>query len=280
MTADREAIDTSRELADFLRTRRERLTPEDVGLPPRRAGRTPGLRREDVAALAHVSTDYVSRLEQARGLRPSADVIDALAGALRLSDDETAYLYRLSGHVFPSRRTADETVDSLRALVTALSPLPAMLVDERFDIVAWNPEMSALMVDFANIPDSQRNTVWLCVLHPALVDFYRDREKILREGIADLRAAWAARPDDPALTGLVQTLRRRSPEFSELWQQRDVHVLAQGVKRLRHAEHGDVNVHYDTLTPLGDHGWRVYVYRAADQPSQRALDAIAAGVRP
>ena len=274
----RGGIDAARELADFLRGRRERLTPEMVGLRPRRPGRTPGLRREEVAQLASVSADYVTRLEQARGLRPSAEVINALSRALHLDDDETAYLYGLAGHAPPTRPTAQDTIGSLTALVTALSPLPAMLVDDHFDIRAWNPEMSALMLDFDSVPPGQRNTIWLCAMHPAMPAYYRDRARIMREGIADLRAAWASRPEDSALAELVQTLCRDSAEFARFWDQRDVKVTADGIKKLRHATAGPLDVHYNTLTPLGDRHWRLYVYRAADPASQQTLDTIVSGV--
>lgn len=272
-------IDTSRELADFLRGRRERLSPAMVGLPVRSPGRTPGLRREEVAQLASVSADYVTRLEQARGLRPSAEVIDALARALRLDDDETAYLYGLAGHALPPRSTAEDTIGSLTALVVALSPLPAMLVDDHFDIRAWNPEMSALMLDFAVLPQAQRNTIWLCAMHPAMSVYYRDRDRIMREGIADLRAAWASRPEDSALAELVHTLGRDSAEFARFWEQRDVKITADGIKELRHATAGPLDVYFNTLTPLGNRNWRLYVYRAADAASQQTLDTIVSTVR-
>lgn len=272
------SIDTARELADFLRGRRENLTPDMVGLRPRRPGRTPGLRREEVAELASVSTDYVTRLEQARGLRPSTEVIDALSRALRLDDDETAYLYGLAGHAPPARPTAEDTIGSLTALVQALSPLPAMLVDDHFDIRAWNPEMSALMLDFDSVAAEQRNTIWLCAMHPAMTTYYRDRARIMREGIADLRAAWASRPEDRALAALVHTLCRDSAEFAQLWEQRDVKITADGIKQVRHPIAGPLDVHYNTLTPLGDRHWRLYVYRAADPASQRTLDSIVSKV--
>ena len=193
-------IDTSRELAAFLRTRRERLAPHDVELPQgRRPRRTPGLRREEVAALAKVSVDYVIRLEQGRGLRPSPEVLEALARALRLSIDERAYLFDLAQkrQVSGRQRTVQAPTESLARLVRDLSPLPSMLVNHRLDILAWNPEMAALMVDFCTLPDKQRNTMWLCMLYPPLCDFYRDRERVVRERIADLRAAWAAHPRTP-----------------------------------------------------------------------------------
>jgi transcriptional regulator with XRE-family HTH domain len=272
-------VDVAHELAVFLRTRRERLAPEDVDLPQRRrTRRTPGLRREDVAELAGVSVDYVIRLEQARGLRPSPDVLDALARALRLSDDEHAYLFDLARHWSAGRRTSADS-GSLSSLVRALSPLPAMVVDHRFDIVAWNPEMAGVMLDFPDLPDDQRNTLYLCVLHPAFADFYRDRERIIREGIADLRAAWAAHPDDTALADLIERLRSESEEFARLWDRRDVMVNGHGKKALLHPSAGPLSIDYDVLTPLGDPGRRLIVYRAADAVSQQALDTIAGRAR-
>src|SRR4051812_31690388 len=271
-------LDVAHELGVFLRTRRERLGPGDVGLPQRRrTRRTPGLRREEVAELAAVSVDYVIRLEQGRGLRPSPDVLDALARALRFSDDERAYVFDLTRHWSAGRRRSGG-LDSLSPLVRALSPLPAMVVDHRFDIVAWNREMSWLMLDFAGLPEEQRNMLYLCVLHPAFAEFYRDRERIIREGIADLRAAWAAHPDDTALAGLIERLSR-SEEFARLWERRDVMVNGHGTKALLHPRVGPFSIEYDVLTPLGDPGRRLVVYRAADAASQEALDTVAREAR-
>ncbi|MEU6038983.1 helix-turn-helix transcriptional regulator [Actinomadura sp. NPDC047616] len=269
-------MDTTRELAAFLRTRRERLAPSDVGLPEsRRPRRTPGLRREEVAELAGVSVDYVVRLEQGRGLRPSASVLDALARALRLSDDERSYLFDLAGQrpsVRPPRLVRPPA--SLARLVDDLSPLPAMLLDHRFDIIAWNREMSALMLDFGELPDEHRNAMWLCVMHPALRGFFRDRDLVLREGIADLRAACAAHPDDTALTGLVASLTAGSEEFARLWAQRDVKVNGRGHKRLAHPDAGPLTIEFEVLSPLQEPHHRLVIYRAADPASQAALDAL------
>jgi transcriptional regulator with XRE-family HTH domain len=273
-----ETIDTSRELAAFLRTRRERLAPHDVELPQgRRPRRTPGLRREEVAELAKVSVDYVIRLEQGRGLRPSPEVLEALARALRLSIDERAYLFDLAQQRQVSSRqpTVQAPPESLARLVRDLSPLPCMLVNHRFDILAWNPEMAAVMLDFGALPDEQRNTLWLCMLHPPLYDFYRDRERVVREGIADLRAAWAAHPEDTALGELVEELTSHSTEFARLWAKRDVKVNGRGLKPLLHPRVGPLTVEYEVLTPLQDPDQRVIIYRAADTASQAALDTIA-----
>lgn len=268
-------VDVAHELAVFLRTRRERLTPRDVDLPERgRPRRTPGLRREEVAELAGVSVDYVIRLEQGRGLRPSADVLGALARALRLNDDEHAYLFDLTRHWSANRRQQNGVADSLSYLVRALSPLPAVLVDARFDVIAWNPEMAGLMLDFGTLPPARRNMMWICAVHPDFGEFYRDRERVIREGIADLRAAWAADPDDPALADLIGTLRSESEEFARLWEERDVMVNSHGSKALMHPRVGPLTVAYDVLTPLGDTGHRLIVYRAADAASQAAMDEM------
>jgi transcriptional regulator with XRE-family HTH domain len=271
--------DVTHELAAFLRARRERLSPADVSLPDRgRRRRTPGLRREEVAELAGVSTDYVVRLEQGRGLRPSPEVLDALADALRLDRDERAYLFDLVGHrstgTAAPASEAGAPAAALAGLVEDLSPLPAMLVDHRFDILAWNAEMAGLMTDFAELPAEQRNIMWLCLLHPEFREFYVDREKAIREGIADLRAAWAARPDDAALGALLATLRQ-SDEFTRYWAQRDVRVNGRGVKRLCHRTLGRLDIQYEALVPLQNPDHRLIVYRAADAASRPAFDVLA-----
>lgn len=270
-------VDATQELAAFLRARRERLAPGDVGLPDRgRQRRTPGLRREEVAELASVSVDYVVRLEQGRGLRPSADVLAALANALRLSEDERDYLFDLAGQRPANRRVKTELAEPLAQLVHDLSPLPAMVINHRNDILGWNAEMVGLMLDYGALPDEQRNGVWLCLLHPWLRTFYLDREQVIREGIADLRAAWAAHPDDTALADMIATLLAESEEFARLWAQRDVKLNGRGYKRLLHPDAGPLTIQFEVLASLQDPDCRVVIYRAADPESQVALDRLTA----
>lgn len=270
-------MDATRELAAFLRTRRERLSPGDVALPRRgRLRRTPGLRREEVAELAGVSVDYVVRLEQGRGPRPSPEVLDGLSRALRLDEDERAYLFALTDRrPTGGRRGPTPAAVPLARLVDDLSPLPAMLMDHRFDILAWNPEMAALMsVDLDALPHDRRNALWLCMLHPDLRDFFRDRERLTREAIADLRVTWAAHPDDAELAALVGELLAESEEFARLWELRDVRVNGRGLKPLLHPRVGPLTIEFEVLTPLQPPDQRLVVYRAADAPSQAALDAL------
>ncbi|HEX6345659.1 helix-turn-helix transcriptional regulator [Umezawaea sp.] len=268
--------DTARHLAAFLRARRERLDPDDLGLPPRKqARRTPGLRREEVAELAGISVDYVVRLEQGRGLRPSADVVEALAGALRLAPVERAYLFNLAGQ---RPRSAEEPATTaappLARLVADLSPLPAMLVNHRFDVLAWNREMAGLLVDFGDLPPARRNAMWVCLAHPEVRGSYVDRTRVVREGVAHLRAAWAAHPEDRVLAALIADFTAHDEEFARWWTERDVEVNARGRKVLRHPRVGDVTVHFEVLTPMQDPDQRLVVFRPADDESRAALGRL------
>lgn len=269
-------VDTTQELAAFLRTRRERLDPQDFGLPSRRRSRrTPGLRREEVAELAGVSIDYIVRLEQARGLRPSGDVVEALARALRLTPDERAYLFDLTRQ---RRRGAvgstSTAAPQLARLVADLSPLPAMLTNHRYDILAWNGAMARLLLDFGTLPPSRRNAMWLCLLHPRISAYYVDRDRVVREGIAHLRAAWAAHPEDAALTGLITEFITHDEEFARLWAEGDVKVNGRGHKVMRHPDAGEIALHFEVLMPLQDTDQRLMICRAADDASQSALDRL------
>ncbi|MFF1379834.1 helix-turn-helix transcriptional regulator [Streptomyces sp. NPDC058308] len=272
------ALDATQELAAFLRSRRESLDPHALGLPSRRhSRRTPGLRREEVAELAGISVDYVVRLEQARGLRPSADVVEALARALRLAPDERAYLFGLTrqrprGADKPSTTAAPP----LAGLVADLSPLPAVLMNHRYDILAWNDAMARLLLDFEALPPRQRNAMWLCLIHPEIRQLYVDRARVVREGVAHLRAAWAAHPEDRTLSELITEFIARDEDFARLWAERDVRGNGRGHKVLRHPDAGVIAVHFEVLTPLQDPDQRLMICRPADDGSRAAMDRLRA----
>lgn len=271
-------VDPTDELAAFLRDRRERLEPGDVGLPPSgRSRRTPGLRREEVAELAGVSVDYVVRLEQARGLRPSADVVDALARALRLAPGERSYLFDLTGRRLPaSTKPSTTAAPPLARLVDDLSPLPAMVMNHRFDVLAWNPQMSALILDFGALPPPQRNAMWLCLVHPEIRERYTDRDRVVREGVAHLRSAWAAHPDDRALADLIATCSAHDDGFARRWAEHDVAAGGRGAKAMRHPGAGEIAVDFEVLVPLQDVDQRVMICRPADEGSRAALERLVA----
>ncbi|ANZ41613.1 transcriptional regulator [Lentzea guizhouensis] len=270
-------VDVTDELAAFLRTRRERLDPRDLGLPVRSSRRTPGLRREEVAELAGISVDYVVRLEQARGLRPSADVVEALAHALRLRPDERAYLFGLTRQrPVVADKAASVASPSLARMVADLSPRPAMLVNHRYDVLAWNDEMARLFVDFGALPVGRRNAIWVCLTDPRMRELYVDRARVVREGVAHLRTAWAAHPEDQVLADLIAECAARDREVARLWAEQDVRVNARGSKVLRHPDVGVVAVEFETLRPVQDPDQLLVVHRAADDESQAALDVLLA----
>ncbi|MEU3474835.1 helix-turn-helix transcriptional regulator [Rhodococcus sp. NPDC006774] len=263
------------ELAAFLRARREALVPSDVGLPPRiGASRTPGLRREEVAALAGVSVDYLVRLEQARDVRPSAQVVRSLSNALKLSSDQTGYLFTLAGHRAPERATAQQIPTGIHQLLGDIAPLPAMVLNHRLDILAANETMAALLLDIDDRPASERNVLRMCFLDKRFDGFYEARDDVVRGAVADLRAAWVNHSHDEVLAALIDELERGSSEFSRFWQSREVAVRNRGDKPMRHPLVGPVTVTFDVLTPLGDPDLRLIVYRPADARSRSALNEL------
>ncbi|HEX4291050.1 MAG TPA: helix-turn-helix transcriptional regulator, partial [Trebonia sp.] len=211
------------ELGAFLRSRRERLRPEDVGLPSGSRRRTPGLRREEVAVLAHISTEYYVRLEQGRAPRPSGEVLAAIAGALRLSDAESDHLHVLAGTA-PSRSGLHrrDVRPSILALLERLPQTAAFVTSAAFEVLAWNDLAAALMEDFAELAPPDRNLARRAFLGPApgAAPLYgvSDGAQFRQHVVMDLRLTLARYPTDPMVAGLVDELRRGSPAFARLWE--------------------------------------------------------------
>ena len=190
------------ELAAFLRDRRGRITPSDVGLPETGRRRTPGLRRQEVAQLAGMSVEYYVRLEQARGPNPSGQVLSALARALVLSVDERTYLFRMAGaEPPPVRSPAREVSLAIRHLLDSLTATPAYVLDAKYDVLAWNTLATHFIGDMAEVDESERNIVTWMFCRP---DDPRAAERpeatcMERQSVADLRAAYARYPGDPGI---------------------------------------------------------------------------------
>ncbi|WP_043632297.1 helix-turn-helix transcriptional regulator [Nonomuraea candida] len=272
---------SKRELGDFLRRRREALRPEQVhGVHPpgRRARRTPGLRREEVAALAGVSTSYYERMEQARGPRPSPEVLAALATALRLTGAEREHLARLAGQVPAAPEAAGAPVpEEVRRLPHRLGPVPAYVVDAREDIVAWNDAAAALITDFARLPAGERNTLRLSLrLRGTLCSAPAGAEGAFdRQAAAALRTTSARHPGDRALGELVNELAAHSPDFAAGWRSHDVRPRPALRKRLRHPELGELDLERQTLLLPGT-DLRLVMYTAdPGSPSAAALARLA-----
>jgi transcriptional regulator with XRE-family HTH domain len=222
------------ELADFLRTRRAALQPEDVGLPRGRRRRTPGLRREEVAQIAGVGATWYTWLEQGRSVRASRSVLEALAGALRLTPVEREHLLVLGrGDGAPPLAPAEAVSPAVRRLVEHLDS-PALLLGRRWDMLAWNEANAAVFGDPADLPPEQRNVLWAHFTDPARRELIGDWEGGARRLAAEFRAACARHAGDPAFTQLQEALREASPEFHDLWRRHEVARPGDGRKVLNH----------------------------------------------
>ncbi|MGW3108552.1 helix-turn-helix transcriptional regulator [Streptomyces sp. NPDC001100] len=268
------------ELAAFLRSRRERISPAEVGLPrgPRR--RTPGLRREEVAQLAFISTEYYTRLEQARGPRPSREVLGGLARALRLSDAERGHLHHLAGAPpgpppGPSREVRQSLLDLLRRLPQAA----AFVTSATFEVLAWNDLAAALMEDFSALAPRDRNLVRRAFLTPRpegrRLYGVSDVDAFARLSAQRLRAVAARYPDSPTVTSLVAELLAGSEEFRRLWESHDVSAEPTLTKTFQHPVVGPVTVNCDALD-ITDRDQQVVIYTATPgSPSEEALRLLA-----
>ena len=229
------------ELADFLRRGRARLDPSDVGLTPGARRRTPGLRREEVAQLAGMSVDYYTRMEQARGPRPSRQMLTALARALRLTAVEHDHLFHLAGEEPPRRETASAHVrPGLLMILDRLYDTPAHLVTDCGEVLAQNAMAKALTGDVMSRPRRERNLLRRFFLDPTARSLFpeEDRGPHARSHVANLRAVAAARAADPEPAALVAELRASSEEFARLWDEHEVSLRHRATKRFLHPQVG------------------------------------------
>ncbi|MEU8664469.1 helix-turn-helix transcriptional regulator [Actinoplanes philippinensis] len=225
---------TRAELGDFLRRRRDALTPAAAGLPGGGRRRAPGLRRDEVASLAHLSVTYYERLEQGRGPHPSAATLAALSGALRLTGDERDHVYRLAGHAAPAG--PDETPDpGLLALLHGNASAPGYLADDLGTVLAQNALNVALFGPFTDLPGRAGNLIWRWFTSPQWRDTLEpgeDHEPTGRAYVADLRAVTAQRGHDEAALALVEDLRAVSAEFARMWDEHHVSALHCATKHI------------------------------------------------
>jgi transcriptional regulator with XRE-family HTH domain len=258
-------------IGQFLRARRERVRPEDVGLPDLGRRRVPGLRREELATLAGVSSDYYVRLEQGRERHPSEQVIDALARALRLDEDATAHLHELARPT-PRRRRAAKRTERVRpellSLMETWPHTPAMVIGRHLDVLASNSLAAALHGRFAR----GHNLVRGLFLDPTARDLYPDWDEVARDTVAALRASVGPDLDDPHLIDLVGELSLKSERFRSLWARHDVREKAHGTKRFVHPLVGELVLRYESLAVAGNPGQVLAVYHAdRGSPTEQAL---------
>ncbi|WP_051452228.1 helix-turn-helix domain-containing protein [Actinospica robiniae] len=262
-------------MAEFLRNRRGRIGPDEVGLPTGLGvRRTPGLRREELAALAGVSVDYYIRIEQGREKAPSDAVLGALSQALRLSADEHAHLLGLADQAAgrTSRRPPAEPRPAgpgLLLLLDSVRPSPAYVVDEINDVLAANPEGYALMPGLDDWPPAERNTIRYTFLHPAARTLFADWDRVARNCLAQLRTAELTAPERTA--SLAAELSAVSSEFASLWDRHEVWIKRAGSTDFQHPVIGRLTLASEVLGPAGK-SQRIMIYQAP--PATPEHDAL------
>ncbi|WP_083896432.1 helix-turn-helix domain-containing protein [Nocardia jiangxiensis] len=255
-----------RELGSFLKARRGELTPADVGLPVRGSStrRVRGLRREEVADLVAISQDYYTRVEQGR-LAPAEQVLEALVHALRLNDDQRAYVESLArrvDHRSAPKRRQPIVRPQIQRLLDQLTDTPALVFGRYLDILAWNHLAASLLTDFSQMPARQRNYVRMIFTDPAMRTLYADWEGVAKTCVAILRMDAASNPTDPVLTALVGELSIADPQFRQWWAARHVARQEFGTKTLIHPDVGELTLDWDTFRYTGDPDQQLVLWSA------------------
>ncbi|MBB3085874.1 helix-turn-helix transcriptional regulator [Geodermatophilus sabuli] len=254
-----------RELAEFLRSRRRQVDPRQAGLPTGGARRTPGLRREEVALLSGVSHTWYTWLEQGREIRPSRQVVEALARTLRMSPAEREYVLRLAGHAGTTPEAAAHGMPAhVQRLVDALGSSPAYVITASWSIVGWNAAYERLYPGVAAAPAVDRNLLWLVFTDPAVRALLGDWSTDSRRFLTQFRAEMGPRLADPDVVDLVSRLEAASPHFRAGWASHDVDRFSSGERRFEHPEVGTLLLEHHQLTPADAPGLQLVVYTAAE----------------
>ncbi|MFC1429594.1 helix-turn-helix transcriptional regulator [Streptacidiphilus sp. N1-3] len=264
-----------RELAGFLRSRRERISPEQVGLPALGRRRTPGLRREEVAQLAAVGVTWYTWLEQARDIQVSTQVLDAIARGLLLDPNERQHLFILAGAPDPAPPALCPTITpSVQAVMEQLEPLPCVAVNSRYDVLAYNRTYGRMIGDLDAVAPEDRNLLLLCFTHPdwkrALVDY----EAATSMMVAKFRAAMADHIAEPAWKALLKRLTLASPEFEAKWRQHEVRTSGSGDKRFLSPEVGLLHFDFTTLWLGPRESTRLISYTPADEETRERVERL------
>ena len=266
------------ELAAFLRSRRERITPEDAGLPSGHRRRTAGLRREEVAQLSGVGVTWYTWLEQGRPIRASVQVLEAVARTLKLDAIERQHLFRLAE--VPDAAHPDESGPVLRpqiqVVLDGLNPMPASVVTERFDILAWNAAYGALFPRNAEAPPPERNALRYIFTGPDCCSAVDNRADQRAAMVAQLRAAYGHHVGDPAWTGFIRRMEAASPEFAAMWATQDVAQQAYYAKVLRHPLYPRLEMTSTSFAVQAAPGTRMVVYTPDNKATRAAMERLVA----
>ena len=264
-------------LGRYLKDRRTRLDPAAFGFAGRR--RTPGLRREEVAQRANISSTWYTWLEQGRGGAPSPDVLDRIAGGLMLTDPEREHLFMLGLGRPPEVRykPVEGVSPRLQRLIDSLEVSPALIKTATWEVVAWNQAAAVVLTDYSKLPPGGRNILRLIFLDPRVREAQHDWDGLARFVVGAFRADAARAGAVSEVTQLIDELCRASPEFKALWRENDVHVHGEGIKRLNHPKLGPIELEYSAFSVDGRPDLSMIVYN----PVESVLaDRIRAMVKP
>ncbi|UTH73805.1 helix-turn-helix transcriptional regulator [Chromobacterium sp. IIBBL 290-4] len=255
------------QLGDFLRSRRENLRPDQVGLPTGMRRRTPGLRREEVAMLADVGTAWYTWLEQGRDIRASAGVLASLAEALRLDDAERRHLFLLGGHEPPLKpgAEADWIEPPLQRMLDQMGRQAAYITGRRWDVLAWNRNAAALFCDYGQLPRERRNLMRLVFTDAAHKRLLLDWETLARSALAMFRADFARYAGDESFAKLIHDISSQSEDFRRWWPLHEVLAPLSHIKRIRHPDAGDLSFEYCSFALMDGSDRRLTIYTPVDE---------------
>ena len=272
MSAPRSLERNRAELADFLRSRRERISPQEVGLPAGERRRTPGLRREEVAALAGVGLSWYTWLEQGREIGVSASFLERLSKTLKLDATERRYLFLLAHQRLPPEpgKTWCVVPPLVHRLMADLPMRPAYVLNLRWDVLAWNAAADKVFA-FSSVPAERRNFLWLLFTAPsmrALLDPWEDQALQI---LSSFRRDFVRAPLDPDIGSLVKNLGKVDPDFRSWWRQQDIHGPCQGIRNFNIGAIGNVVFDHTSLIIDVDQDLRLVYYAAKEEEPQSTL---------
>ena len=263
------------ELAQFLRSRRARITPADVGLPPGLRRRTPGLRREEVAQLARVGVTWYTWLEQGRPINASVQILDAIARTLRLDQAEREHLYRLADvPSVPDGPPDGCLAPEVQTVLDGLVPLPAAVYNGRYDLLACNGSYHALFPSLVEAPPAERNALWQLFLVPDCCCPVANKDDELPQMVATFRAAFARHLGEPAWTGFVRRLSAASPEFARMWATHDVAGPSTRLKLFQWVRGGVLKTVSTSFAISASPEARMIVYTPVDDEDRELLAEV------
>lgn len=273
-------LPVDRQRAEFLRSCRARIKPSDLGLPVPQRKRTDGLRREDVAALSGVSVSWYTWLEQGREMRVSDEVLERICQTFRLSEDERIYLFSLVQHR-PPRLHRDPRFDAPPEIVRMINgcAAPAVVMNLRWDVLAWNRLNSIFFRDYSTTPPAERNLVEILFAKPAMYEDPLEYENMARRVLAKVRVDYSkSGGNDPRFEALIRRLCTLSPVFRRIWRAPEINVRSFGMHRFRHPRYGDLAFEHTSYVPDGHPDVRVVICMPHDTPTKHAVGKVHAEI--